>query len=440
MSSLVASERPAAGFTPRAAALSLLLQPLRYWRLLVTIAALLSIPGIVELLVAPRTYVADLRLASTGGPSVRTDAELIAETPVAQRVVSDLHLPVNAGQLLSHVRAQPIDDTLVLDVRASWPDPQTAVAIANDLAASFIALHPSARVAVTQSASAQSVLSPNLSLGPPLVVLVALVLSYLAVFFFNRSRDRIGDESDVTLHTDLPPLARVDDARRPIAGGEPARRLRTEVAYQELWDAIRTSSGRAPRTIAVMSPSRSDGKSTIALNLALSIAERDGPAVVVDADLRAPSLHELLHAPEVPGLGDVLSGAVPLEDAVRHTPHSSVHVLTCGSPVRDPIESLQPERLRPVLDALAERYSIVVIDTSTLGYVRDAVEIARSADGALLVICSGNTTNGDLVRALDRLARAGTTTLVGYALNRAKTPSERLAYYRRPKPVFANAP
>lgn len=712
MSTLTVAERPNAELVSAEAHVGRFVRPFRrYGRLFVTIAVVLAVFGVLAILILPRSYTAEVRLIAgnpnrdatdaqvgnsgsqqetslpilnalviaTGLQSTQTYAELMQETPVAQRVVDDLHLPITAEALLSRVHVAPINDTPMLSLRASWPDPQTAAAIANDMATAFVARerqlvaqqadagisfiasqlplaeaqvrqtnfaaasfmaahhltdattqsteaasaldvldqkiaqtqvdrrqaqaqlaavqseigqtptmiagqsvmapnpvveqlrqqlsdaqvqiaddaqrytdkHPvmvqlhrriadlqrrigsmpatiqqsnmaesnavavqlrsqAAQLAaqvqadvasvqamvgqrrsmmpsiqqlpsttatlsvlqrraklaqdayyamlqkydeltvakstalsdltVTQPASAQNALpTPSLKLGLIAVAILSLGTAFAVVLLLDLFDSRVGDERDVEQFSDLPALGRIDDiSTQPAGADESKHRLRIEAAHEEVLDAMRFASESAPHTIAVLSPSQGDGKSTMAINLALSLAERQGPVLIVDADLRKPSVHKQLRVPESPGLGDVLERDWSIDQAIQRTSHPQIDVLTCGSPVRNPIVALQAARLRQLLGELGQRYAAIVVDTCALNPVHDALEVARGVDASLLVISAGHTRTKQVARALDRLARAEVGSLVGYVLNRAKTTNERLSYYaNRPSVAFA---
>jgi succinoglycan biosynthesis transport protein ExoP len=294
-------------------------------------------------------------------------------------------------------------------------------------------------VTVTQPASASNAVpTPSLKLGLLAAALLALAAAFVVVLLLDVTDNRIGDERDVRLLSDMPTLGRIDDASLAIgAGPESRRRLRMEAAYDEVLDAMRFATARPPRTIAILSPSRGDGKTTAAINLALGLAEREGPVLLVDADFRSPDVHKQLRLPETPGLSDVLEGRVPVDDAIRKTAHHHLDVLTSGTPARNPVETLEASRLRELLQTLAGSYASIVVDTCALNAVHDALEVARAVDASLLVIAAGWTRAKSLATALERLSRAQVPTLIGYVLNRAQTTPERLAYYEtRPSPVF----
>lgn len=212
-----------------------------------------------------------------------------------------------------------------------------------------------------------------------------------------------------------------------------------EAAYDEILDGMRFSGARPPRTIAVLSPSQGDGKSTTAANLALALADRHGPVLLVDGDLRRPTLHRLMRVAESPGVGDVIDRGFTLEQSIQRSGHPQIDVLAAGTRVRDPVSTLESGRLRRLLATAGQKYASIVVDTSALGPVHDALEVARAVDGSLLVLSAGRTRVKQLARALERLARAQTPSLVGYVLNRAKTPNERYAYYAKAEERYGAA-
>lgn len=286
---------------------------------------------------------------------------------------------------------------------------------------------------VTQPASAQNaVQTPSFKLALAAVVLLALGAAFLVIVLLDLFDNRITDEHDVQALSDLPVLGRIDDASDSRSDeDEEQRRLRVEAAYDEIIDAMRFLAAHPPRTIAVLSPSPGDGKSTIAANLALALADRHGPVLLVDGDLRRPAIHRMLHVAQAPGLSDALEGGYTLEQTVQHTADPNIDVLAAGTGVRDPVAALEAGRLRRLLATAGQKYARIIIDTPSLAPVHDALESARAVDASVLVVSSGGTRTKELARALERLARAGTCSLVGYVLNRAKTANERMAYYTK---------
>jgi len=173
-----------------------------------------------------------------------------------------------------------------------------------------------------------------------------------------------------------------------------------------------------PRAIVVTSPVPSDGKSTIACNLATTLAAGGKPVVLIDGDLRRSTVAKTMGLPGGAGLSDVLSGRAEIADVLQRTPrHDNLFVLTAGSTPPNPSEVLGSERMRRLIDDLAD-HATVIIDAPPLLPVTDGAVLTHQADGALVVVSLGKTTYDLLEKSLDTISKAGGRAL-GVVLNKA---------------------
>jgi capsular exopolysaccharide synthesis family protein len=174
---------------------------------------------------------------------------------------------------------------------------------------------------------------------------------------------------------------------------EQYRSLRTRIALSD--------NGHGRRVIAVTSPSLGDGKSVTASNLALTMAQEVNRRVVlVDADLRRPTVHSLFGLPQQPGLAEVLAGDATLEEAVVELPDYRLTIVTAGVPPERPAELLGSAAMRRVLDALRSRFDRVVLDTPPVLPLADVGVLAPLTDGVLLVVRAAVTQKPLVERAL----------------------------------------
>ncbi len=182
----------------------------------------------------------------------------------------------------------------------------------------------------------------------------------------------------------------------------------------------------------VTSAEPDEGKSTIVANLALVMAQSGRKVLVVDCDLRRPSLHHIFDLPNDVGLSSVLKGKAMLEEALQQSKLPGVMVLSSGPLLHNPTDLLASLEMKVCLEELARQFDTVLLDTPALLPVIDAAVIAPSVDGTLLVARHARLRRGDLQAALEQLAlsRAG---LVGVAVNRTKS-SRRYGYYFRARP------
>jgi capsular exopolysaccharide synthesis family protein len=256
----------------------------------------------------------------------------------------------------------------------------------------------------------------GLLLGTLVGIGCALLLEYVD--------DSVKTPEDLAAASDARPLGVV-----PRFDGDAtidARPLTDPLA--ESWRTIRSAvsqAGRDKRRIAVTSAMAGEGKSTCAWNLAVSYAREGKRVLLVDGDLRRPSLHRRIGEQNETGLTRVLAGEVSMADAVRPTAVPGLVLLTSGPPTADPARLVESLRLRQLLLEVEERCDVAIVDTPPLLAVDDALVIARAVDGLVLIVESGRTSRRQLAESVARLASAAIVPL-GVVLN--KVPLAALAY------------
>jgi capsular exopolysaccharide synthesis family protein len=216
-------------------------------------------------------------------------------------------------------------------------------------------------------------------------------------------------------HPIAPAAPRLDP--RLVAAGAPQsiaaeqyRLLRTRVK--------RAENGRAVRAIVITSPSKGDGKTLTAANLALTMAQEFHQRVLlVDADFRRPAQARLFGIADTPGLADVLIGAAELDASLVHLPDQRLTVLPAGTVPTHPAELLGSSGMRRVLDTLRTRFDRILIDMPPVAPVADVHVVAPIADGLLMVVRAGVTAKPAIERALSGLD-AGK--VLGLVLNEAE--------------------
>lgn len=202
--------------------------------------------------------------------------------------------------------------------------------------------------------------------------------------------------------------------------------------------AVGFALGQHPRPVLmVTSPMSAEGKSSIAINLALSWCQAGKRVVLIDADLRRPRLHEVFPVPieqDNLGLTSVLTGAATLDDALVAAPAGAPKQLTllpCGPQPETPAELLDSHAFRRTLAQLRERFDVVVLDTPPLLPVVDALLLAHLADGVVLVSRSRSSSRAEIHRSLT-LLRQRDTNLLGLVLNDVEMRREKGYYGYQP--------
>ena len=226
--------------------------------------------------------------------------------------------------------------------------------------------------------------------------------------------------------------------RLVIASSKEAVELITQARPQspmaESYRALRTSLllsnlGAPPKVIMVTSALPQEGKSTTSTNTAVVLAQKGVRVLLIDADLRRPSIHKILGMGPRSGLSNVLTGSTTLEQAItRTTIVPNLFILPAGTPPPNPAELLASANMRAMLDQLREQYDHIVVDTPPTLSVTDAVVLSPRADAVVLVIRSSQTTKQALRRARDILAQVNAK-VVGVLLNAVDLSSPDYYYY-----------
>jgi capsular exopolysaccharide synthesis family protein len=234
-------------------------------------------------------------------------------------------------------------------------------------------------------------------------------------------RLRSADEVKATLGvTVLGLVPHVADENSPIARGQKIHidpQSDAAEAYRSLRTAIYFGSkDDRTRTICVTSPERGDGKTTLASNLAISMAQAGRRVLLVDADLRAPMQDLIFGINGRVGLASVLQNKETLAKAIRHTGIEFLDLLPAGVAARNPSELLNSQRFIDLLEELGDKYDHVVIDTTPLLAVTDARIVAASSDATLLVVRAGKSNRKLSELSVDGLISVGAK-LLGAVVN-----------------------
>lgn len=208
------------------------------------------------------------------------------------------------------------------------------------------------------------------------------------------------------------------DPKSPIS--EQYRTIRTNIEFSSVDTEI--------KTLMVTSPGPAEGKSTTAANMAVVFAQQAKKVLLVDTDLRKPTVHYTFNQNNTIGLTSVLSKQKTLSEAVKLTDQPYLSVLTSGPIPPNPAELLGSKTMEQFLGEAKEEYDVVLFDTPPVLAVTDAQILANRTDGVLLVVYSGKTEMEEATKAKDLLT-AAKGKLLGMVLNHKKLQSSDYYYY-----------
>ena len=176
-------------------------------------------------------------------------------------------------------------------------------------------------------------------------------------------------------------------------------------AYRMLRTSLLLSTaGKPPRTILLTSSQPGEGKTTTAINTAISMAQLGSSVLLIDADMRRPTIHKTFKMSHTRGLSTYLAGNGELDNLITKLPMPNLSVLTAGPIPPNPAELISSERMREMLRILGNRYDHIIIDSPPLITVTDPVILSTMVDGSMLVVQSGRSTKELIRRARQELA------------------------------------
>ncbi len=190
---------------------------------------------------------------------------------------------------------------------------------------------------------------------------------------------------------------------------------------QEAYNTLRTNirfaiPGEGCKRLCLTSGLAGEGKSTTILNLAVSFADTGSKVLLIDGDMRRPSLAKLLIEKASPGLSNFLAGLCDMEDAVHREVKPNLDVIFAGEIPPNPLELLGNPRMKELIDLMSKRYDYILVDTPPVSIVSDACEVANITDGVLFLVRQNKTEKDAVARGIKQLDLANSR-LLGFVLN-----------------------
>lgn len=372
---------------------------------------------------------------------VKSYADLITSRELAQRVIDDTGLKVEPRELTDRVSAEAVLDTVNLDITVTDPDAHQAQVIAQSYAEQLTDLvreletpagqteAPIKATIVDAASFSDAPVSPqpkrNLALG----LVVGLMLGFGLAVLRELLDTRVKSLDDVAEITDAPTLGTIaydaTAAKTPLLTQIPSHSPRAE-SFRVLRTNLQfVDVDSAQKVFVVSSAVPGEGKTSTAVNLALSLAQGGNRTLLVEADLRRPMAAKRLGMDEAVGLTNVLVGKIKAADVVQTHDDSGLSFVASGPIPPNPAELIQSNAMEDFLAHAREEYDIVLIDAPPLLPVTDAALLAAKADGALVILSHGKVTREQVRHSIERLGQVDAH-LAGLVLN--KVPAKGRTY------------
>jgi capsular exopolysaccharide synthesis family protein len=186
------------------------------------------------------------------------------------------------------------------------------------------------------------------------------------------------------------------------------------------------------KKIAITSSGPFEGKTTVSINLALTMAETGHRVLLIDCDLRKPKVHKTLNLPSEPGISNVLTQQEDLANVIKKVPKfDSLDVVTCGVIPPNPAELLGSQQMEDFIKSIEDDYDYIIFDTPPVGLVADTAVLAKMLDGVIWVVSYARTVKETARFAKDTLDSVNAH-IIGCVFNAVKSDSYgNRAYYRK---------
>ena len=216
----------------------------------------------------------------------------------------------------------------------------------------------------------------------------------------------------------LDKIISIKNPKSPIA--EAYRGIRTSIEFSNLDKNL--------QVINVTSSMQNEGKSTVLANLAVSFANLDKKVLIMEGDLRNPSVHRMFNISNIKGLTDILLQNKVFADCVHCTDVKNLHVLTCGAIPPNPSEMLSSKKIRDFIESLREYYDYVFIDAPPIVIVTDAGIISTYSDGCIFVVGSKQC-DIEMAKIAKKRLEDVNANIIGAVLNKFEAEGSSYNYY-----------
>lgn len=271
---------------------------------------------------------------------------------------------------------------------------------------------------------------PNLPINLAIAAAIGLVLGLVAALALESLDETIKVPEDIEAKLGIPLLGSIPSLPKDVTPAEALQDARS--AFSEAYYSVRTAlqfatDAGTPRSFLITSSMPSEGKSTTAIALATNFAKLGMRVLLVDADLRKPSLHRALHCDNTMGLSHYLTSSHPMENLIQATDQPNLAFMPCGPLPPNPAELLAGKRIRALVDEAEQQFDLLIFDGPPVLGLSDAPLLASVVAGTLLVFGAGSTRVGVARTALRRLA-SGNARILGALLSKFNARTSGYSY------------
>lgn len=366
---------------------------------------------------------------------VSTYGEIVKSRVVTDKVIENLGLTLSFNSFRNKVNVNLVKDTEIIKIQVTDNNPILAADIANETAVVFMdsvkTIMNVENVQVIDKAQVpKSPIKPRPMLNMAIAGVLGLMAGMFLVFLLEFLDNTLKTPEDIEKHLGLAVIGAIptvkqeqdrlvtlNNPKSPIS--EAFRTLRTNIQFSSIDKEI--------KTLVVTSSSPTEGKSTISSNLAITISQSDKKVLLIDCDLRKPTVHKTFGLDNQKGLTNILMGE-ELSDALnKNEDLENLLILTSGPIPPNPAELIGSKKMKVFLDKIRGEYDMIILDSPPVGLVTDSAVLSTIVDGLILVGAVAQT-DIEIAKQSKELLKKVNSNIIGVVLN--KVPIEGRSYYK----------
>ncbi len=370
-------------------------------------------------------------------------------TELSTTIANSCGYKVTPEDIKSFISVSSIEDTSIVNLTVTTTDPKVSYSIANAYVENYTSAiekaFPSTALTVIDPPLLAE--SPNTDNSKAVYTLLGFIIGafaacigIIAVVIF---KDTIKNSDDVNSKLGMKLLGVVSKVNKKGKKGEASRGLlitdkKTGFAFIESYKLIRTkiehaSSRNDYKTIVVSSTMENEGKTTCATNLALSLAQNGKSVLLIDADLRKPSVAKTLgfSSTDDEGISGIISGNKTLKESIKYSEKYQLFVLVTGKVAENSSEILSSPKMEEIIESVKKEFDYVIIDTAPCGILADASILAAYADTIVLVVKQDYASARRIKRAVENFENSGTEIAGCIFNNTEKSSLSRNSFYSK---------
>lgn len=372
---------------------------------------------------------------------VSTYEQIINSRLTIDTVISELDLDTTYEKFKKNIKVYQLKDAGILRIEIIDKDPQLAANIANKLSNIFISnikdLLKTDNVKVIDEAKVPSnQFSPKPIIDIIIVGILGVFIVSFSIIFFENINNKIKTEKDIKKYLGLPVIGVIPKnlKQKNIKNNEAYIFNTNEQTRSNVFEAFRTlrtniqflNSDKKIKTIVITSPREKEGKSTIVSNLALMISKIEKRVLIIDGDLRKPSIHLMFELFNYKGITSILTKGIEYKEAVQSAGYNGIDILTSGPIPQNPSELLSSNKMKVLLKEIVDDYDMVLIDSPPICLVTDTSLLSKISDCTILV-CASEQTKVEAATTAKDLLISLKTDILGVVLN--KMSVKKIPYY-----------